>query len=67
MKHIHTYEEFLNESENQFTLVLVGGFAIGNYPSLAAAKKAFMQEKDPGLYQIIDHKTGVAEWEQNKK
>lgn len=68
MKNFPTFEEFVNEKEmGKYSLVKVGGFRIGDYPSIAAAKRAFKEEEEVGFYQIIDNSTGFAVWEGDKK
>jgi len=50
----------INENKNKYSVVKVGGFQIGDYPSISAAKKAIKGETEKGLYQIIDNTTGLA-------
>lgn len=49
-------------SSDRFELNLLGGFAIGHYPTLSAAKKAFKSERESGTYQIVDLNSGLLVW-----
>lgn len=46
----------------KYSLIKVGGFRVGDYPSKIAALKA-LKGLEAGFYQIIDHTTNLAVWE----
>jgi hypothetical protein len=48
---------------DRYSAVKVGGFRIGDFSSIAKAKKAIKACKDYGFYQVIDNRTGYAVWE----
>jgi len=64
---IKKFNEF-NESKKQdrYSLVKVGGFRVGDYSSISAAKKV-MKGEEKGNYQIINNQTGIAVWEGENK
>jgi len=49
---------------DKYSAVKVGGFRIGDFPSVSKAKKA-IKDAPYGFYQVIDNNTGYAVWEGN--